>query len=1154
MKSKQFWMFCITLALCATSAFGQTSRASVSGIVMDPSGGVVSGATVTVNDLDRGTVYTSKTNETGLYLVAELTPGRYRITAEAAGFRTYVLDAFPLQTQQRATLNITLQVGAVSEKIEVTATAQVVEASDATLSSVVENKKILDLPLNGRNIYSLMRLVPGVAPSTPNSDSSFFTSAHRYMVNGGRESTTDVHLDGVSTLVQSDIPGIYATSTEPSVDAVQEFRIQTNAFSAEYGRTGGGFVTMVTKSGTNEFHGSLFEFLRNSKFDSNTWQANRAGSKLPSLQRNQFGGSLGGRVIKDKTFFFFAFDGTRANTSGFGQWTVPTELERTGDFSQTLNASGQMRVVYDPFTTRPDPNNPGAYIRDPMSGNKIPVTRMDPVAQKIMTYWPKPNQPGQKYTNALNLGIRKSLLSPTDHYDAKVDHTINAKQRLFVRYDRLRAISGDYDYWGNYATPTTGTMTWGSHNVALDYTNTISSSTVFNGRIGVNRFSAFRPSFSYPFDASKNFGWSSEMQQVIAAYGITAFPALSVQDVATLGGIQGPYYQSGNTQWMFVASLTKIAGRHTLKTGFENRDFYLGFYQANGMPTMSFSRTMTQGPNPRSPSELGGYGFASFLFGTPDSGSIAHSPRTYNYGHFYGMYLQDDFKLTPKLTLNMGIRMEINGGNTERFDRMAINDLYVTNPVSSMVGFTVLGGYRFAGSGIGRRAIVDPLKNYSPRVGFAYAWNPKTSIRAGYGIFFGVPPFVATTNYIGGAYSSSTQMIATLDGITPHDTLQNPFPTNNWNLPPGTKLGLLTQVGQNLTSAVPADLRVPYNQQWNFTIQREVASGTVLELAYAGNKGTHLSMETWPNLNQLTPAQMDPSLKVNDLVTNPFYGIVTSGTLAQPTVQRGQLLRPWPLWQTVRSQNAGWGNSNYHALQARFERRFAQGASFMAAFTWSKTISDSTDGRWNDATGAFGGFRNAYCRSCERSISSYDVPRRLVLNFTYELPFGKGKLVGSHWNRWVNGVLGGWQANGILTVASGMPLEITQSSNTTFSFGGTQHPNSTGISGDLGSQRSVYRWFDTSQFTLAQPYTFGNLDRTVNIRQDFTRGLDFSIFKTGNIYKERVKLQFRAEAFNLSNTPIFSAPSANIQSATVGQVNSMQNSPRQVQLSLKVLF
>lgn len=414
-------------------------------------------------------------------------------------------------------------------------------------------------------------------------------------------------------------------------------------------------------------------------------------------------------------------------------------------------------------------------------------------------------------------------------------------------------------------------------------------------------------------------------------------------------------------------------------------------------------------------------------------------------------------------------------------------------------GFPVTGGYVFAGSTLGRRELVATQYNWSPRIGIAYQLNQKTTIRTGYGVFFGVAPYAATTRYVGGAFSISSPMVPSLDGITPKDTLRNPFPNFNWNLPTGTSLGLLTAIGQNLNSTVPSDMKVPYNQQWNFSIQRQLSGSTLLEVACTGNKGTRLNLENWYNLNQLNPAQVRTSNDLLTLVPNPFASVVTAGALAQPTVQRGQLLRPYPLWQTVTSANAGWGNTNYHALQSRLERRFSQGASLGAAFTWSKIISDSSDGRWNDATGAFGGFRNAYCRTCERGLSSYDVPLRLVVNFTYELPFGKGKKIGSSWNRGAELLLGGWQANGIFTIASGAPLVVTQASNTSNSFGGKQNPNTTGVSADLGGDGSLTKWFDFTQFSVAAPYTFGQVGRTTNIRGDFTRGMDFSLFKTSNV-------------------------------------------------------
>jgi hypothetical protein len=1144
------------MAVFTPAAHAQTIKASISGIVSDSTGAVLAGSKVTARDLDRGLTFSANTNETGFYLIPELNPGNYELTAEMAGFRTYVLDRLPLQTQQKATVNITMEVGMVTERVEVTGSAQMIESTSATLSSVVENKKIVDLPLNNRNVYSLLRLVPGVAPSTPNGDSDFFTGAHRYSVNGGRESLTDVQVDGISALAQSDIPGIYASSANPSVEGVEEFRVQTNAFSSEYGRSGGGLVTMVTKSGANAFHGSLFEFLRNSKMDSNSWQANRAGSRLPSLQQNQFGGSAGGRIIKDKTFFFGVYEGKRINTSGFGQWTVPTALERQGDFSQTRNAAGNVRVVYDPFTTRPDPNRPGFYLRDPIPGNRIATTRIDPVSAKVIKYWPEPNQPGQANTNALNLGLRASFLSPTDRYEFKVDHNFTERRRMFLRYGRFKQTSADYDYWKNKATPVNGVMYWGSHAGNFDYTETIGASTVFNGRVGVNRFSAYRPSFSYPFDVSQEFGWPANISDTILKTSVPKFPEIAVQDVATLGGVQGAYYVSANTQYTGVASVSRVTGRHTTKVGFEARLFYLAFAQYSSTPSSNFSRTMTQGPDPRSPSEIGGFGFASFLLGTADSGALSHVPKPYNYNKYYALYVQDDFKVNRKLTLNYGLRWEMETGVAEKYDRLSGMDVSTKNPLSSSVGFDVFGGYIFPGKGLDQKGIRALEHKFNPRFGIAYEFNPKLVIRTGYGIFYGVPPFAATNGFTGAPYSSATSFLATLDGITPNYLFKNPFP-DSWNLPPGSSQGLLAQVGQTLSTGWPQALKTAYNQQWNFTIQREFAKSTVLELAYAGNKGTHLDVGelVGPDMNQLRPELVKPENNLTELVRNPFFGYITVGALAQPTVQRGQLLKPYPHFSSVRPKSTAWGNSNYHAFQTRFERRFSGGTSFAAAYTYSKIISDGSDGRWNDATQPAGGrIRSWYCRTCDRAISSYDVKHRLVLNFTYELPFGKGKAMGAGWNRATDLILGGWQMNGILTLASGQPIVITQASNTSFTFGGFQHPDSTGVEANLGDAKTLARWFDVSQFKVAQAYDLGNMGRVhPSIRQDSTRVMDFSLFKMMSI-TERWKLQFRAEAFNLANTPVFSKPDANIQSVTVGQVNSQNNPPRQIQLALKLLF
>lgn len=1134
----------------------QTSRALISGIVTDGTGAAVVNAKITVTDTQRNLDYRTESNSSGVYRLIELTPGLYRVTVEAPGFRTYVLEALPLSTQQNATLNITLEVGSVSERVEVTATGPLLDASNATLSAVVENKKIIDLPLNNRNVYSLLKLVPGVTPSTPNQESDFFTSTIRFSINGGKESVNDIQLDGVTAMVQSDIQGIYGASAIPSVEGIQEFRVQTNSYTAEYGRSGGGQVTMVTKSGSNEFHGSAFEFLRNSAMDAKQFFLNRSGGQKASFQQHQYGASIGGPIIKDRTFFFGLYERRLVKSGNFAQYTVPTAEQLQGDFSNTRNASGALRTIYDPFSTREDPANPGRHIRTPFPANRIPQTMFDPVAVKALELYPKPNQAGFAFTNQNNVGIQKVPRSPTDKFDVKVDHNFTENRRMFVRYNRFMQDTAAADFWDNGATPSDGIMYWGSHNAALDYTETIGGGTILNLRFGLSRFNAWRPAFSYGFDVT-TLGLPASLQNIALSYGAPRIPRFDVQDYTSIGPNNGSTYGSDNTSYTVVSNLTKIVGRHSMKFGGEWRTFTLGFAQFGSSPAnFVFTRQMTQGPDPRVASATSGDALASFLLGAGTSGAASHRIKPANLSRYYAVYAQDDFKVNSKLTVNVGLRWEMEGSTTERYDQQTVMDPYIRNPLSDRTGLNLLGGYLFAGDdqSLGRRGIRPLEHKFNPRIGFAYQLNEKTVIRSGYGIFYGVPKFAATDRFTGAPYGSATPWNTTLDQVTVSERLRDPF-RQGFVLPTGRSLGLMSGVGFALNTAWADEMRTPYNQQWNFTIQRHLTSDTVLELAYAGNKGTHNELAQG-DLGQLPPELLRPENRLTELVPNPFYGLIDpASTLgAEPTIQRGRLLRgPYAHFTSVGPGLPAWGNTNYHALQARFERRFGGGTSFMASYTWSKSIADSSDGLWNDGQGTM---RNWHCRACERSLSSYDVPHRAVFNYNYELPFGKGKSIGSDMHWLANTLVGGWQVNGILTLNSGQPLIFSQTTNNSFSFGsgsGYQRPDVVG--GDARIEnRSIDRWYDTSQFRIARDYTFGNIARThPNLRKDWTRNLDFSMFKNFE-FTERFNLQFRAEAFNITNTPIFGNPNNNVESGAFGTVTTQDNPARQVQLGLKLLF
>ena len=673
---------------------------------------------------------------------------------------------------------------------------------------MVENKRILDLPLNGRNIYQLAALVPGVffVRQTTGVDDTF--TANRFVVNGGQESTSDIVLDGVTATVSHNIVNIPAVSAIPSVEGIQEFRIQTNAFAAEYGRSGGGLVTLVTKSGTNHIHGSVYEFFRNSKLDANNFFTNRAGVKLASFKRNQFGGSFGGPIYlpkvyngKNKTFFFSDYEGQRRRRSSTAQHTVPTDLERRGDFSQTYTVAGVVRPVYDPFTTRPDPARPGNFVRDPFPGNVVPGSLMSPIALKSMSYYPAPNAAGLPFTHQNNLVLQDAYPEPQDRIEFKVDHNFNDRRRMFGRYTFMDSVYSKPNFWKNVADPgCCDPMNQRLQNAALDYTENFGSTMVLNLRYGLGRVSGNRVPWSSTFDPQNGFKVATLglPSYIDAVSDHQVFPTITIQDMTQLGPNSGDIYFMGDTTHSFIATVSRVAGRHSMKYGFDFRLNYVNYGQL-GTPsgTFGFTRTMTQGPDPRTAGNSG-VGFASFLLGA-GSGSVTHQIRPANANHYAAFYIQDDFKVTSKLTLNIGFRWDFESGDTERYDRMTAIDPFAKNPIADQVKMDLRGIALFAGKSLGSRSIRNTdLKQWNPRFGLAYQMNSKTVIRSGYGIFFGLPSYSANSGYTGGAFSGSTSWLSTEpDGVTPKYSWSDPFPTG-WTLPLGSNAGPNGLLGRSL--------------------------------------------------------------------------------------------------------------------------------------------------------------------------------------------------------------------------------------------------------------------------------------------------------------------------------------------------------------------
>ena len=1140
--------------LVPSAIFAQTSAGTISGLVTDTSGAVIPGVAVEVTDIDRNVTFETSTNEAGFYLVAPLPPGDYRITAESEGFRGYILEPFPIATQQKAGLDIELELGRVTESITVEGTAQLIEATNSTLSGVVENRQIMDLPLNGRNVYSLAVLTPGVFTRDP-ARGKFregFHSIGIFQVNGGRDSSNMIMMDGVPVTMNSNTNNMNANSALPTIEGIEEFRIQTNSYSAEYGRSGGGVLTMTTKSGTNELHGTAFNFLRNNKMDSNNFFANRAGNDLGTFQRNEFGFSVGGPIIKNRTFFFEAYEGRRQRTQAVRLLTLPTALQRAGDFSETLNTSGEVRTIYDPFSTTPDPARSGEFFRTPFADNRIPDSMMDPVALATASYYgAEPNVPGQPFTGRNNFQFAGGRPNNSNRNVFKVDHMLGQDQRIFVRHTVLDVVSSAPELWEGPGCPDGGCFTNNEalNNGALSYTNTLTPTSLLSLRYGFARSILDRGSWFQDFSPSE-LGLPKNLEN---GADLLVFPEFNIAEMTAPGLRHHWNFRSANMSHTLNATYSRVIGSHVLKAGGEWRVNLINHMQASWQMFYRFTSGMTQGPDPRRVSANAGFGYASFLLGTGDSGRINNRIRPAFSSKSFGGYIQDDWKVSRKLTLNIGVRWDAETGLTERYDRFSIFDPDVRSPLADASGLDLRGGWRFPGVDLptGGRNLRNPeWNNFAPRLGLAYQAFSGTVVRIGYGMFFAMAPWGANY-YPTSPFATTTPWLASLDGVTPNNLLRDPMP-DGVILPPGASGGMLAGNGLNANGPIPSLMRTPYNQQWNFTIAQQFGPRTAVEVAYAGNKGTHIPFRNGWQMDQLDPVHINPDSGILDLVDNPLHGLVPAGVMSRPRVQRGQLLTPYPQYPGAVASAPGWGNTSYHSLQAKFTKRFDGGGNAVVAYTFSKLISDGSDNAWTSAL-----WRNYYCRRCDRSISPYDQRHRLITSYTYELPFGKGKRFGRGWTGPLNAILGQWQVNGIMTLNSGLPLRFSVPGNTSFSFGGRQYPDTTGQNAKIEHNNfdpTEQTWFDTDQFSIPERFTFGNLGRVhPNLRADFVESLDLSIFKSFQ-FGDRVTTQFRAEWFNSMNHPIFNNPGTQVGRGGFGRIASQANLPRQTQLALKIIF
>ncbi len=1161
-------LLCIVLLLSALQQSAQTFYGSIVGVVSDATGGVISGAAVNLTNKGTGERRTVATQSDGSYRFVNLLPGTYRIEVEHSGFKRLIRDNIPVNVESAVRLDVTLEVGDTQQTIEVSAETPLLQTENASVSQVIVSRAVQELPLTGRNVLNLAILVPGVIAgggAEGNLVGKNIFVGGNYQIGGGIYNQQAMYLDGIPMMASY----TNLLALIPTQDAVSEFRVQTNSNSAEYGRFSGGVVNLTTKSGSNEFHGSAYEYLRNRMLNANTFFANATGTGKSAYVQNQFGAWLAGPVRKDRVFFFAGYEGYRQRQGRLFRYTVPTDEWAAGNFSDYRSANGQLIPIYDPTTQCGKYGNPACPAsgpqRQPFPGNIIPPNRISPVSKKFLAYpyYGKPTGPGDPYTHRFNFDRSVTTGGDNDQINARSDVNLTEKHRMLVRYTRWHLAGLRVDVFGNgiaQADPVSP-EDFTTQQAVLADTYTVDSTTVLDIRAGVLRFNYSRVTGPTGVDPSKTFGLPNYMAGIPTLNGydpakVPNFPRIAVSDMP--GYYPGAYLVAKDTVYSATPTVTKITGRHSIKGGADIRQMYLGFIQLNTLGgNFTFNNIFTS-QNALSPGATGA-GIASFLLGYASGGSVPSTPLTAGAIPYRGYFVTDTWQVTSKLTLNLGLRWEFPGSWTERFDRLALFKPEMENPVLKAAGISLRGAFVLVNSPDYSRRSVEPARwrLFAPRVGVAYRLDNRSVLRAGGGIYY-----LPSNVWISGQPTSNpvnmynNTMVATIDsGVTVVNTFDNPFPEGLRRFP-----GRESWFQSLFLGSGPYSPRLgykhPYTQQYNISLQRQFPGEIAVDTAYVATIGRHLPFG-FQQYNYLpTSVITTQRSSLLDQVANPFYGIVGTGVLAQPTVQRGQLLMPFP--QYTSTGDIGYnGNSTYHALQIRAEKRFTDGGVLLASYSFSRFMSDvETLTMWLDSAS---GVQNWDNLRDEWALSNGDARQRLTISYVTDFPIGRGKPLLSGVSGALDKLISGWGASGMTTFQEGFPLGLTASPNLT-GFNTGLRPNVVAgcdprIKGS--AQSRLNKWFDPACYSVPAAFTFGNARRNEPVlRNHGINNFDVSVVKRTE-FAERYRLEFRAEIFNLFNRVRFGNPNQTVTTdavPTTGRVTSQANNPRLVQLSLRVNF
>ena len=1243
----------------------QLYTGSVAGTVTDPSGAVMAGVQVKATDEAKGFSFSATTDSGGRFVIRQLPPAKYTVSAAASGFTPERKTGVAIDVNQNASVDFALRVGGTSEVVDVQAGAVELQTGDAATGQVINRTFLNNLPLVNRDAYDLVFLAPGLVHT--NGDTSGNATGINFNSAGSRNSTAEVLVDGATATNFEQNSGIQNVLYEPPVDSIEEFKVQQSNFSAEFGFAGSTVINLVTRSGTNSFHGGLYEFWRNEILDANDWFSDQAGSPIAPLRRNQFGGTFGGPIKKNKTFFFVDYEGLRQHSANSNTFGVPTPCERgdapcggvqaLGNFGElctlagaSFDSSGQCSdpsgQLWDPYTgaagndSDGNPtsvrsafipfNNLAAYTSTQAPFPQVPGNLIDPLAKNLLLLFPKANQPVGELGDAQNNNffVNGVNTSSDNKFDIKIDHRFNDANLFSARYSQEKGNGHSLNCFDNFADPCTAGPNDFRHQVfSLNYTRTISPNLLLNLTYGYLR------GFDFSHGAGADF---KDFNSLISGIGVpgyleqTGFEAVPFIALTggnygntTIGGQPFAILREGQDTHHLAGTVSWLRGKHEFKFGGEWRVHRINFVQP-GWPAgeFDFDFTATSQFANASDTSTGGDDLASFLIGVGPPANSAGGGCTPCFSGFdefvstqsfrWGTFFQDNYRVTPKLTLNLGLRYELSQPRTERYNKMNWLDPKLVSPIQfasqpvpvaplppgASIPSVLHGGERFVGVGGNSRSnYYTDYKDIQPRIGFAYQLPHDAVLRGGYGIFFTTPRNGASGTGPWGFQGFDVQppwITVNLNNVanrTPCCTLSNPAP-NGVPKPPGSALGALNDVGFAAVGPIPSVSRnTPYEQVWSLGIQKSLPGKILLDTTYLGKKGTHLYLGGFrernflgPWVENLSPTEIGVLANSSDQ-PNPFFcaappcsptNTITdpNSGLSAPTIARYQLLLPFPQFTGFQGDSPPIASSTYHALQIRAQKEFANGLQFLVSYSFSKSIDDAS--ATDDSISWLGGgtrggdtigVQDPNNLRPERATSVFDIPHDLQFSYVYALPIGHGKRFGANMHPVLDAIVGGWQTNGNWVIESGRPIIPLESDAAvpipTYGQRATltealRRSSSSPERATAGCQVGCVNYFanpDALQQTA--DYTLGNAPRTITtVREPGTRLVNLSIFKEFPLasVREGMRLEFRAEAFNAFNHPQFSGPHTRAGTGSFGTIDSLDAPPREMQLALKLYF